>query len=132
VIILLLLALALHVPDPTLTPGVVRPLSRATVCSTRWGLDRRHVTDAMRREVARRYGIAVSSIHASGRGPCCELDHLVPRELGGADAVGNLWLQPWAEARVKDRRENELHRAACAGTITLTVAQAEMRAWGRP
>jgi putative intracellular protease/amidase len=54
----------------------------------------------------------------------------VPRELGGADDERNLWPQPLAEARVKDRQENALHRAVCAGTVTLAAAQAQMRQWG--
>lgn len=112
-----------------LTPGVVRPLSRAQVCATAWGKDRRHVTEAMKREVARRYGIPRASIHA--RGLCCEIDHLIPRELGGADAVDNLWPQPWAQAHVKDRRENQLHVAVCRGEVTLAAAQEEMRRWPR-
>lgn len=124
--ILLLLALALHRPDLQVTPGVVRPIAPAAVCSTRWGLDRRHVTDGMRRRVAAHYGVRWADRRRY------EFDHLVPRELGGADDERNLWPQPLAEARVKDRQENALHRAVCAGTVTLTAAQAQMRAWGRP
>jgi hypothetical protein len=123
--ILLLLALLAR-PNLNETPGLVRPLSRAAICSTRWGLDRRHVTVAMKKRVAAAYGIKWADRRT------VEIDHLVPRELGGADSVLNLWAQPLAEAKVKDHRENELRRAVCAGTITLTAAQAEMRAWGRP
>ena len=57
--IALLFALQLAAPDPTLTPGVVRPgFTRAQACGTRWGLDVRRVTVAMKREVARRYGLS--------------------------------------------------------------------------
>ena len=112
-----------------LTPGVIRPLSTAVVCGTAWGHDRRHVTEAMKREVARRYGIDRASVKASGKGPCCEWDHLIPRELGGADDVNNIWPQPWADAHRKDREENRLHRAVCAGVVTLAAAQAQLRAW---
>ena len=110
-----------------LTPGAIRPLSRASVCSIRWGADRRHVTVAMRRETMRRYGIR--TMVARGKGPCCELDHLIPRELAGADSVDNLWPQPWADAVTKDREENRLHRAVCTGQIPLREAQERMRAW---
>lgn len=123
-VLLLLLALSL----PIHTPGVVNP--HANVCGTKWGLDHRKVTEAMKREVARRYGLHRDQIKGSGR--CCEIDHLIPRELGGADDVDNLWPQPWADAHAKDKRENQLHRDVCAGTVTLKDAQEQMRMWGKP
>lgn len=130
--ILLWLALALSVPNPTLTPGVVRPINGGQVCGTRWSTDRRHVTEAMKREIAARYGLKRSDIKARGKGPCCEIDHLIPRELGGADHVDNLWAQPWIEALKKDVEETRLHRAVCRGELTLAAAQDRMRHWGRP
>jgi hypothetical protein len=54
--VLLLLALLAR-PNLNETPGLVRPLSRVAVCSTKWGLDRRHVTDAMKKRVAYAYGV---------------------------------------------------------------------------
>lgn len=120
-----ILALALLLPMPMYTPGVVRPLTQSQTCTTRWGFDRRHVTESMKRRVAQNYGIARTSIR--GNGACCEFDHLIPRELGGADDVRNLWPQPWAEARMKDRLENALHRRVCAGTISLRDAQSAIR-----
>lgn len=119
-----LLLLALAVPNAH-TPGAVRPLRLAQVCSTAWGRDKRHVTEAMKRRVAAFYGVAWSARRSY------EFDHLVPRELAGADAVANLWPQPLAEAHVKDVRENQLHRAVCRGEVTLEAAQDEMRHWGR-
>jgi hypothetical protein len=60
-----------------------------------------------------------------------ELDHWMPIELGGAPAdERNLWLQPIEEARRKDWDENWLHRAVCAGGMSLAAAQEEMlRLW---
>jgi len=127
-VILALLAILIvgpFTPDPALTPGVVRPLTREAVCATRWGADRRHVTDAMRRRVFAAYRIPYAK-HA-----LYELDHLVPRELGGADDERNLWPEPWSDAHVKDRRENALHVAVCRGDLRLETAQAEIRRWGR-
>src|SRR6266566_698593 len=41
-----------------------------------------------------------------GDGPECQiLDHIVPLCLDGANDLGNLQLQPWAEAHAKDRKE---------------------------
>jgi hypothetical protein len=46
--------------------------------------------------------------------------------------VLNLWPEPWTEARhVKDPEENRLHKAVCAGTITLAAAQQQIARWGR-
>ena len=79
----------------------------------------------MRREVFRRYGVPWAA-HRD-----YEVDHLVPRELGGADDLSNLWPQNWDDAHRKDHEENRLHQAVCAGTLSLEEAQARMRRWGR-
>ena len=56
-----------------------------------------------------------------------EEDHIVAISLGGAPKdVRNLRPQPWAEARAKDRLEAALHRAVCAGEISLADAQASL------
>jgi hypothetical protein len=110
----------LLLPDPGLTPGAVTAVPQAQLCHTRWGLDRRHVTRAMRRERFRAYGIP----WRARRG--YEVDHLVPRELGGADETPNLWPQRWPEARRKDRLENWAQREVCAGRLDLEQARARI------
>ncbi len=120
---LLLALLTAHGPNPALTPGLVRPVTRAYLCGVKWGHDRRFVTVAMKRQVFAAYGIPWAQ-HAQ-----YEVDHLEPRSLGGADDVANLWPQRWAEAYRKDQRERALYRAMCAGTVTLDAAQGEMRRW---
>lgn len=116
-----------HLPDPQLTPGVVRQLTVEQICATKWGKDARAVTPAMKRQVFRAYGYP-----AGNRDPrcSCEIDHLVSRELGGADDVANLWPQsyagPW-NAHLKDRVENRLHVEMCAGRLTLEQAQQMIR-----
>jgi hypothetical protein len=52
-----------------------------------------------------------------------ELDHLVPLELGGASDTRNLWAEPGTVPNEKDPVEGRLHRAVCAGVITLADAQ---------
>lgn len=53
-----------------------------------------------------------------------ELDHLIPLELGGAPlSPRNLWVQPIAEARVKDRLEDKLHELVCSDAMPLNQAQ---------
>jgi hypothetical protein len=121
----LAVGLSVAVPDPHLTPGAVRPLTHRQVCTTKWSRDERHVTVRMKREVATRYGLPWPT-----RGYV--YDHLIPRELGGADVVDNLWPQPRSEAKhIKDPEENRLHRAVCRSEISLEDAQAQMRTWGQ-
>jgi hypothetical protein len=112
-------------PDPKLTPGVFRKgLTVTKICKIKWGLDKRHVTESMKLQVFKEYGIDPTR-HSE-----FEVDHLVSRELGGADDVRNLWpesylTQPW-NAHLKDRLENHLHELLCAKQITLEEARKEI------
>lgn len=116
--LLVLLLAAPARPDARLTPGAVRGLSLQTICSTRWGIDRRHITVGMKRRVAAAYGVAWSA-----RGQY-EFDHLIPRSLGGADVEANLWPQPLADARHrKDPLEVRLGKLVCARQVDLGEAQ---------
>lgn len=126
----------LTLPDPLLTPGVVRSdIDQGNICTTRWGKDRRFVTAAMKREVFTRYGLTGNKDGSTGcqldkHGRRFELDHLISRELGGADDADNIWPQcysgkPWNAVR-KDRVENRLHKEVCAGNVTLQDAQREV------
>jgi hypothetical protein len=127
-------------PDPNVTPGTIAIADKPSVCAIKWGSDERHLTPAMKRVVYASYGTS------PGKGVCawrnrttktgkvaregCELDHLVSRELGGADSVANLWPQPYnpkSGAHEKDWLENELHREVCRGLISLEDAQREIR-----
>lgn len=121
-------------PSKDLTPGVTRPgLTAEIVCSTQWGRDARHVTATMKAEVFARYGFSGNDdprCVPDAHGRRCEIDHLISRELGGADDIRNLWpqpygAQPWNAVR-KDRLENQLHREVCDGTILLEGAQREI------
>ena len=67
----------------------------------------------------------------TGEDQTCELDHLVPLELGGADGMGNIWPEcgpadavlDGREFKVKDRVENYLANEVKAGRMPLSVAQ---------
>lgn len=104
-------------PRPELTPGATRPLTLEYACKTHWGLDHRFVTAQMKADVCKAYGAADCP------GPNWEIDHLVPRETLGADDVKNLWPQPIAEARLKDRVENWAAKQTCAGKLNLAYVQ---------
>ena len=105
------------IQNQTNTPGVARSgLTQQKICSTKWGSDERHVTAAMKQQVFAIYGYSgYDDPHcvADAHGKTCEIDHLISRELGGADDVKNLWPQaygstPW-NAHLKDKLENRLH-----------------------
>lgn len=113
-------------PNPKLTPGVIRPLTTAQVCTIRWGKDVRHVTQKMKQDICKVYG-APSTGPERCLGPKWELDHFISRELAGADVMANVWPQNIKEARLKDRLENYLHREVCAGKMTLRQAQTSIR-----
>ncbi len=123
------LAAAGDLPNPELTPGVVRDdITVAKICATKWGKDKRHVTKAMRKVVLAAYGtLSCMSF---------ELDHLISRELGGADHIDNLWPQCYTgtwNAHMKDRLENRLHKEVCAGSILIEDVQEEIRSdWRIP
>ena len=110
--------------------GVARDLGVVEICTTIGGADRRFVTAAMRREAFARYGLTGpndTTCRKDKHGRRFELDHLIPRQLGGADHVDNLIPQcyagkPW-NAVLKDRVENRLHKEVCAGRIDLEPAQ---------
>jgi hypothetical protein len=103
------------VPDRKLTPGRVAGTEK----------ERSGVTPAMEQKVFARYRLPWS------RRAEFKIDHLIPRELGGADSLDNLWPQ---NVRVRpygaDRKEllTEILLAKIAKRqITLAQAQEEIR-----
>ncbi len=124
------LAYADPLPNFELTPGVARTdLTVDQICSIKWGKDHRAVTEAMKKQVFKAYKLTGNDdpfCKPNG----CEIDHLISRELGGADDVKNLWPQSYSgawNAHLKDRVENRLHVELCAKHITLDQAQSEIR-----
>ena len=108
-------------PDPKLTPGVVD--SNATlkkVCTSRYTAQVRDVTSKEKKQVFAEYGIDPKSDHF-------EIDHLISLELGGSNALGNLWPQSYTttpyNAHMKDHLEDTLHAMVCKEEISLEDAQ---------
>jgi hypothetical protein len=107
-------------PDPKLTPGAVATTEMATICQRGYSRSVRHTSGQLKHQVYAEYGIDRNAGHY-------EIDHLIPLGIGGADTRENLWpesrdTQPW-NADVKDRLENYLHVAVCAGRIEVDDAQ---------
>lgn len=100
-------------------------VGRSQVCRSGYSRSVRNVSAGEKAAVYARYGIR-------HHGPFSyEVDHLIPLELGGSNALRNLWPEPYggrAGARVKDRLENALRRAVRAGRLGLRGAQHEISA----
>jgi hypothetical protein len=118
-------AQAQSLPFPAFTPGAVYYTNKEQACAFDRSTPR--LSGAAYRETARYvfelYGIP----YAQHRN--YELDHLIPRCLGGADTVANLWPQPLPEALKKDRRwEIRICRAVCRdGTVSIEDGQSFFR-----
>jgi hypothetical protein len=108
-------------PIPAYTPGAtaaeIRTPQLCPHLSPAWAAARRTLGTADRRLTMARYGIANPD-------RVSEWDHLIPRELAGADTIANIWPQTDRPTdQRKDRLENLLHRQVCAGQLALTEAQ---------
>src|SRR6185503_10837144 len=117
---------AVDVPRRSLTPGAAFAVGKARICVSGYSASVRNVPQAEATAVYARYGVAhVPYAH--------EVDHLVSLEIGGSNAISNLWPEPYAGrwgARTKDVLEDRLHDLVCSGTIGLRYAQhIEARNW---
>lgn len=108
------------------TPGDTdSELTKTKLCDPSFHtITARNVTQSQKKRICAAYGQTKA---CPGRG--YEIDHLISIELGGANSDANLWPQPVDAAglvgyHAKDKVENALHRAVCAGTINLPDAQA--------
>jgi hypothetical protein len=131
----------LPLPDPKCTPGAINPTVTSAVLqdnSFRTGCVRNcSTTQRDRSATYRRYGIQHPRGN-SGQNQVCELDHLVPLELGGADTIENIWPQcgPSDSAlrnryfKQKDIVENYLTQRVKDGIMELAEAQKQIaRDW---
>lgn len=122
------------VPDPQCTPGGINPtvtlgVMREPAWRTRCIRDCEE-SQAKKHAAYRWYQIP-SPQHNSGSKQVCELDHLVPLELGGADGMGNIWPECGPDGaalagrdfKIKDRVENYLTDKVKAGRMPLDAAQ---------
>lgn len=60
-----------------------------------------------------------------------ELDHIIPKCLGGSDNRSNLQLQDWPTARLKDIDEARVCRLVHSGEMSCAEGRELMRTWGR-
>lgn len=122
------------VPDPQCTPGGINSTVTLDVMRDP-GWRTRCIRDceesqARKHEAYNWYQIANPS-NNSGSNQICELDHVVPLELGGADGMGNIWPQCGPDGttlknryfKLKDRVENYLTDEVKSGRMPLDAAQ---------
>lgn len=122
------------VPDPQCTPGGINPTVELSVIqNSAWRT--RCIRDCeesqAKKHAAYRWYRISSPHHNSGSNQVCELDHLVPLELGGADGMGNIWPECGPDGaaladrnfKIKDRVENYLANEVKAGRMPLDAAQ---------
>lgn len=122
------------IPDRRCTPGGIdRSVTVNVLRDSKWRTRciRNCETSEQEKHVAYSwYGIQKPRGN-SGDNQVCELDHLVPLELGGADGMGNIWPECGPNAtvlenryfKVKDRVENYLADEVRAGRVPLATAQ---------
>jgi 5-methylcytosine-specific restriction endonuclease McrA len=108
-------------PLMRLTPGATLTRRRAIVCARGYASRIRSVSAHRKDSVFARYGVPA----AERRGYV--IDHLIPLELGGSNAITNLFPQDTASARVKDRVETWAKREACTGRQSVRALQSKMR-----
>jgi hypothetical protein len=110
------------VPDPTITPGVVRTIDVGAICST-GTRQLRHWSRERDDHIMAEYGLP------PGSHPDVEIDHLIPRGIGGADDDLNLWpeprrsIEPTWNTEAKDRLESKLRELVCSGALDVREAQ---------
>jgi hypothetical protein len=109
-------------PNPALTPGAINSAVTqanigSTICSKGYATSVRNVSNAVKHQVYAEYHIGRSQQRRY------VIDHLIPLEVGGANALANLWPELKSESKVKDKLENALHGDVCRGDLTLADAQ---------
>jgi hypothetical protein len=122
------------IPDPQCTPGGINSSITLSVMQDP-GWRTRCIRDCeesqARKHVAYGWYQIPNPQHNSGSNQICELDHLVPLELGGADGMGNIWPQCGPDGttlknrnfKLKDRVENYLADEVKSGRMPLDAAQ---------
>ncbi len=110
-------------PDPRCSPGAYYTgLTKSVICSSTYRTSTvRNVPESEKHAVEIEYGLAPRSY-----GSTLEIDHIVPLDLGGSNAIANLFPERAGAApgfHVKDRLEDRLPKLVCQGHMVLRTAQ---------
>jgi 5-methylcytosine-specific restriction endonuclease McrA len=108
-------------PDPRCTPGArFKNADRRHICRSGYTKSVRNVSESLKDRVYAEYGVTTHTRATY------EVDHLVPLELGGSNAIANLFPEratPRPGFHEKDRLENKAHDRVCAGARPLRATQ---------
>jgi hypothetical protein len=112
-------------PDRRCSPGAYSSgLTRAVICSPGFRTSTiRNVPESVKHAVEAEYGLVPRPY-----GRTLEIDHIVSLELGGSNAIANLFPERAPGYHAKDRLENKLHDLVCAGRLSLRSAQRQIAA----
>jgi hypothetical protein len=124
----------LPVPDPNCTPGAENPTVTLDVLQNagfRTGCLRNCATSEQQKHVTYGWYSITSPPDNTGDTQTCELDHLVPLELGGADTLDNIWPQCGPDGaslnaryfKQKDLVENYLTAQVKSGAMNIETAR---------
>jgi hypothetical protein len=110
-------------PDRRCSPGAVyTDATVALICTPGYSTKVRDVPESEKAAVYSEYGIPRQHY-----GRPYEVDHIVSLELGGSNAIANLYpeaaFDPSPGFHVKDRLENRLHALVCEGRMGLGAVQ---------
>jgi hypothetical protein len=110
-------------PDRSCSPGAYYSrLTKDVICAAGFRTGTiRNVPQTAKFTVEREYGMA-----AVYYGYSIEVDHIVPLELGGSNAMANLFPEPGsgtASYHVKDQAENRAKEWVCEGRLSLAAAR---------
>lgn len=116
-------------PDRRCSPGAYySKLTKSVLCSPSFRTGPiRNVPVSVKHQVEAAYGLEPRAY-----GSTLEIDHIVSLELGGSNDPMNLYPERATFAdgspgyHLKDKLENAVHRAVCAGTISLRSAQRQI------
>jgi hypothetical protein len=110
-----------QLPDPHCTPGAIdTSVTAAVLCAS--GYSTRSYRPPVYQTSRFKYESAYPAYSVPSGTPT-ELDHLVSLELGGDNDASNLWPESPSTPNPKDKVENALHAAVCAGRVKLPAAQ---------
>lgn len=115
----------LYLPDPRCTPGSYDPaLTAKKICASGYDVDAARPPPANTTRF--KYEVAYPA-YGVPQGTKTELDHLVPRGLGGNNTAANLWPQSPPTPNSKDATEDHLRDWVCAAERAGYDALAEAR-----
>lgn len=121
-------AAGLFLPDPVCTPGAVDPaVTEGNLASTICKSGYTATVRAPASDTNKTKALSLSQ-YGQTRATSTEYDHLISLQLGGTNAVSNLWPEPNragapGTTNPKDAVETRLNKAVCSHRVTLAAAQ---------